>query len=96
MATQVTFVIFLIKRATPGRTYESHTIVRSLFNALPFEVEVSEPEPRTDYRAACKCKEVYRITEDSIRDLSRKGLIRQELRGAKPACICRCMGILSS
>ena len=67
--------------------------------ALPFDVEVSDPEPRTDYASACRCKVVYRITEDSVTWLRKRGLIRREVEEqireyGKLPTVCLCMGVV--
>ena len=84
-----------VNKPTPGRPYSSSTIVRSLWDALPFEIEVTGPHPRKEYAATCQCTEVYRITADGVAWLSKRGLIRQDLRKAieagKLPCVCRCM-----
>ncbi len=89
---------FTVKRPTPGRSYQSHGVTRGLWSALPFTVEVSDPEPRTDYRAACKCKVVYRLTDSAVEWLRKRRLIRREVEeqireyGNRPT-VCRCMGV---
>lgn len=62
---------FLVKSPTPGSPYRSHGIARSLHNALPFEVEVLDPEPRTTYAATCKCKQVYPVSPSGLKWLKR-------------------------
>jgi len=90
---------FTVKRATPGRTYKSGGISSSLWSALPFTVEVSDPEPRTNYPSACRCKQVYRITEDGVTWLRKHGLIRREVdeqirEYGKLPTVCLCMGVV--
>ncbi len=88
---------FTVKRPTPGKSYQSRSVSRSLWDALPFDVEVSGPEPRTDYAAACRCKTVYRITEDGVTWLRKRGLLRREVdeqirEHGKLPTLCRCCG----
>lgn len=63
-------------------------------NALPFEVEVlDEATPRTaGYDSTCQCRSVFRLTDDGMRFLNRKGMIDERRLLKANICVCRCMG----
>jgi hypothetical protein len=68
---------FMVERITPGKlTDHGGSIGISLRLALPFEVEVGNPEVRNEnYESTCKCQFVYRLTDDAVKWLKRFGLM---------------------
>jgi hypothetical protein len=70
-------------------------VARTLHTALPFDVEVNDkPEPRGDYDSVCQCTEVFRLTDDAVAWLKRRGMFRMANSGRPNPVICRCMGIV--
>jgi hypothetical protein len=98
--TPVRAMIFRVKRVTPGKppkasdysTYRS-SAERDIRLALPFDVEVhDEPEQRDGYVSPCRCETVFRITDDSMRDLKKRGMIDGRRALKSNVCVCLCMG----
>jgi hypothetical protein len=86
--------MFLVKQVTPGRVSDSSAPGRAIRTMLPFEIEVnSTPETRTkNYESICGCKQIYRITEDSVNWLELRGMFLTANRGRSNPCVCACMG----
>lgn len=88
---------FLVKRRTPGRIsdHNGSPVLRVLMHALPFSVEVFlEQELRDDYKGLCRCRTVYRLTEDSCLNLQLRGMLKEGISPDNPPCVCNCMGEL--
>lgn len=88
-------MLFLIERVTPGkiRDHFGEGIDRSLRRALPFHVEVSDPEARNEsFDSICRCRSVFRLTDAAVTMLRHRELLRPVLFGGPNPCVCLCMG----
>lgn len=88
---------FRVEHVTPGKLKDhgGAAVGRTLRTALPFTVEVKgEPEPRNGYAAACRCRSVYRLTDEAVRQLKRNSLFLDDNRDRSNPCVCACMGRL--
>jgi hypothetical protein len=89
--------MFLVERPTPGRFLgpgQRENAQQSLKQALPFELEIcDEPEARgTTYTSICRCKSVFRLSDDAVRWLKSRQMYRRVLNGRPNPCVCLCMG----
>lgn len=89
---------FRVERVTPGRVTNAggHDIYHRLRLALPFDVDIDLPEPRTDFESTCRCIQVYRLTDESVEWLKKRELYAHSGRPFKNAVVCRCMGVLTT
>ncbi len=86
---------FEVQRAHPGKLWSGTPAERNLRAAVPFEVEVEGPYPRTGYKmSACRCQFVYVLTEGAVEWLRKHELLRGHLaaRGAERPVVCKCVG----
>lgn len=87
---------FEVRRVTPGMPadHAGTGVQRALRAALPFQVEVtSYPISRQpDYISTCRCRTVFRLTDDAVRWLRKRGMLRQQLQTGPNPCVCLCMG----
>jgi hypothetical protein len=87
--------IFTVQHATPGqiRDHSGTGVARALRAALPFSVEVYlPPEDRAVYDTPCGCKKVYRLTDEAVAALKKRGLFLKANEGRTNPCVCNCMG----
>ena len=86
---------FEVQRVTPGRLsdHSGAQVARALRTALPFEVEVHDiPENRVAYDSVCACAEVYRLTDDAVAWLKKRGMFLMANIGRPNPTVCCCMG----
>lgn len=84
-----------IRRPPPGFKYRSNVATTGLYSMLPFEVDVIGSEARGDYKSTCQCREVLRVSDDSVSWLMKRGVLSEYVRGrvaaGKNPCVCKCM-----
>ena len=88
---------FEVQRVTPGRLsdHSGQAVARTLRTALPFEVEVRDiPEKRVAYDSVCACAEVFRLTDDAVAWLKKRGMFLMANNGRPNPTVCKCMGIV--
>lgn len=83
---------FTLHRRHPGNVFSGQRVLHNLTDQLPITIEVSNPIPRTDYAATCKCTEVYRITDESTMWLRKNAMLRKGVENNP--CVCLCCGVV--